>query len=368
MHTVIVVSNHAEIVGGGEISLLTLLKSLDCTAWAPLVVIPAEGELAVRCRSLGIPTQVLPLPGLRRPGPGMLQTIMALMRLARQTGAALFHANGTRAMFYAGLAARLLDRPVIWHLRIWRSDPKLDWLLARLATRTIAISEVVKARLQRWPRAHSRCVVVSNGLDLEAFRSQTDQRQVRESLQIPADARLIGTVGRLVPEKGHAYLLEAIAQLRRHCPSLWLLVVGDGPERATLEQKARELGIANRTHFTGHRTDIPDLLSAMEVFILPSVAEEFGRVLIEAMAMERPVVATAAGGVPEVVEEHVTGLLVRPADPSALADSVQLLLTDPLRAQIMGKAGRQRVETHFTSRLHAQRIEQVYAEVLAECN
>lgn len=269
-------------------------------------------------------------------------------------------------MVYAGLVGRLARRPVIWHLRVWRPDPKLDWVLARLATWTIAISEAVRSRLRPWPAAYDRCAVVPNGIDLESFIPFKDPTTVRESLGVPPTARLIGTVGRLVRFKGHRDLLEAFARLRGSHPEIRLLIVGDGPERDTITRGAQELGIAGNVHFAGHREDVADLLSTMEVFILPSLAEDFGRVVIEAMAMDRPVVATAAGGVPEIVLESVTGLLVPPADPAAMAQAVSTLLADPSRAQAMGRAGRQRVEKHYNLQRHAELVEAVYDEVLQE--
>ncbi len=363
---VLVVSNHGEIVGGGEVSLLGLLKGLDRARWHPTVVVPEEGAVAAACRALDLPTRVVPLPTLRRPRPAILRSLGALRRLARETGARLLHANGSRAMAYAGLAGRLERRPVIWHLRILEPDPRLDWLLVRLATRVVATSEAVRGRLARWPAAHRQCVVVPNGLDLQAFVPLKDADAVRESLGLPAGARVIGTVGRLVPFKGHRHLLEAFARLRAREPDVHLVVVGDGPERAALERQARELGVAPAVRFTGHREDVPDLLAALDVFVLPSLAEHFGRVLLEAMAMERPVVATAAGGVPEVVEAGVTGLLVPPANAAALADAVLTLLADPAHGRALGRAGRRRVEARFDLRHHAAAVEAVYAAVLEE--
>ena len=362
-HSVLLVSNHGDIVGGGEISLLTLLKGLDRSRWTPVVVVPSEGNVAHRSRLLGISTHVIPLPSLRRPGLAFLRSIVALCRTVRATGATLLHANGSRAMLYAGLAGLLTGRPVIWHLRVWRSDPKLDWLLARLATRIIAISKAVRARLRPWPAAHRRCVVVPNALDLEAFVPSRDPESVRRSIGIPSSVHAVGTVGRLVPFKGHEYLLEAFAQLRYDYPAIRLLVVGDGPRRAALEQQARALAMAEVVHFTGHREDVPDILSILDVFILPSIAEDFGRVLIEAMAMERPVVATRGGGVPEIIEHGVSGLLVPPADPVGMADAVRSLLADPVQGRAMGRAGRQCVERQFNLQRHASLVEALYAEV-----
>ena len=364
--TVLLVSNHGEIVGGGEESLLTLLKGLDRSRWTPRVVVPSEGAVAARCRGLGFPTHVIPLPSLRWPGPAMLHSLAALRRLVEETGTALLHANGSRAMFYAGLAGRRAARPVIWHLRILEPDPRLDWLLARLATRTIAISGAVRERLRRWPLAYEGCSVVPNGLDLESFHPSKSPETIRQSLGLGSTDRVVGNVGRLVPFKGHRYLLEAFAILRLTCRELRLLIVGDGPERKALERQAQALKVAQDVHFSGHREDVADLLSVMEVFVLPSMAEHFGRVLLEAMAMERPGVATAAGGVPEVVEEKVTALLVPPGDAGALAGAIRTLLTDPVRAREMGRAGRRRVEAHYTLRRHAELIEAVYREVLGE--
>jgi glycosyltransferase involved in cell wall biosynthesis len=173
-------------------------------------------------------------------------------------------------------------------------------------------------------------------------------------------------VGRLVEFKGQEFLLEALARLRPSFPQARLLVVGDGPRRAFLEQRARDLNVTDEVRFTGHREDVPDLLAAMEVFVLPSLAEDFGRVLLEAMAMQRPVVATAAGGAPEIVEDKVTGLLVPPANGAALAEAISALLADPARARAMGLSGRRRVEATFTADRHAALVSGVYADLVRE--
>lgn len=363
---VLLLSNHGEIVGGGEVSLLTLLEGLDRSRWSPMLLVPSEGPVAARCQTLDLPTHVLPLPALRRPGFAILRAIWRLVRLVRRTDATLLHANGSRAMFYAGLAGKLSGRPVVWHVRILDRDPPLDWLLTRMATRTVAISGAVRARLCRWRWGDDRCRVVPNGIDIGAFLPAREPEAVRRALGLDPKDRVIGTVGRLVPFKGHRFLIEAFSRLRRSSPELILLLVGDGPERGALEQAADRLGVSRSVRFVGHREDVADLLTVMELFVLPSVAEHFGRVLLEAMAMKLPVVATAAGGVPEVVEADVTALLVPPEDPAALAGAIETLLGDPARARAMGAAGRRRVEERFTAREHARQVEAVYEEVLAE--
>src|SRR5207249_9318841 len=131
--TVLVVSNHGDIVGGGEISLLALLMSLDRSQWAPIVVVPNEGVVAKRCRQIGIVTHVIPLTVLRRPALALLRSVAKLRRLIRQTGSRLLHANGSRAKFYAGLAGRLGGQPVIWHVRVAGQDRLFDGFIAKLA-------------------------------------------------------------------------------------------------------------------------------------------------------------------------------------------------------------------------------------------
>ncbi|MBI2217758.1 MAG: glycosyltransferase [Candidatus Rokubacteria bacterium] len=361
---ILLVSNHADMVGGGEASLLALLRGLDRACWRPTLLVPGEGPVAARARALGVPVRVVPLPSLRRPGASSVRSLRALRRLITETDARLVHANGSRAMAYAGLAARLTGRPAIWHVRILESDPWLDWLLARLATRTIAISEAVRDRLRGWGSAYARCAVVPNGLDLDGFRPSETPASVRRRLGVTPGASLVGTVGRLVAFKGQRVLLEAFARLLGSHPSVELVIVGDGPDRGALEARARELGVAAAVRFTGHREDVADLVAAVDVFVLPSVAEPSGRVLLEAMALERPIVATAAGGVPEVVVDGVTGLLVRPADPDALAKAVAALLDDPGRARALARAGRRRVEEHYSLARHAERVGAIYRAVL----
>jgi len=358
---VLLISNHADIVGGGELSLLTLLEGLDRSRWSPMVVVPAEGAVAARCRALGLPTHVIPLPGLRRPGPAMLRSIAALWALIRRTGASLLHANGSRAMFYAGLAGRMVGRPVIWHVRIADPDPVLDRLLVPLAWVIVVNSNAVGRRFARAPRKVRR---IPNGVDLVRFTPRQPSPQLRASLDVPAGAPVVASVGRFVAYKGYTYLLEAARLVHEATPEVHWVLVGDGELRSELEAQRRSLGLESRVHFTGWREDIPDILALADLFVLPSLGEHFGRVLIEAMATGKAVVATDAGGVPEVVIHGETGLLVPPAQPRPLADAVLTLLSDPDRARRLGEAGRLRVVAEFSLSRHVEAVEALYKELL----
>jgi glycosyltransferase involved in cell wall biosynthesis len=359
---VLVISNHGEILGGGEISLLSLLEGLGRSRWTPIVVVPVEGAVASRCRTLGLPVHVIPLPTIHRPGPALLRSMMALRALIRSAGASLLHANGSRAMFYAGLAGRLSGRPVIWHVRVAHRDSLLDPLLTRLASVVIVNSNAVGRRFSGTSGGKVHCIY--NGVDLKRFSPRQPPPGLRASLGLPDGLPLVGSIGRFVPYKGYAYLLEAARLVRDVKPAAHWVLVGDGELRGELERQRRTLGLETQVHLPGWREDVPDLLALCDLFVLPSVVEHFGRVLIEAMAMGKAVVATDAGGVPEIVIQGETGLLVPPAQPKDLAEAVLTLLEDAPRAQRLGMAGRRRAETTFSLARHVEAVETLYREVL----
>jgi len=359
--TVLVVSNHGEIVGGGEVSLLALLERLDRSRWNPVVVVPAEGAVASRCRRLDLPVHVISLPGLRRRQPAVVRGVLAMRRLIRGVDARLLHANGSRAMLYAGLAGRLTGRPVIWHVRVADPEPVLDRLLLVLSHAAIVNSHAVACRFA-WARA-DKIHCIHNGVDLSRFRPSPPPERLRASLGIPPQTPVVGSVGRFVPYKGYGVLLKAARAVEDVLPGVHWLLVGDGEQRVELEAQCHDLGLNERVHFTGWRDDVPDMLALCDVFALPSLAEHFGRVLIEAMAMERPVVATGAGGVPEIVAHDQCGLLVPPGDPRAMAEALLVLLRDPARATRLGHAARQRAEAHFGIERHVEAVAAVYAKV-----
>jgi glycosyltransferase involved in cell wall biosynthesis len=357
----LVVSNHGHIVGGGEMSLLDLLRGLDRRRWASVLVVPEEGGVASGARELGLPVHVVPLPTLRYPGPRVVRSVGALARLARATNAALIHANGSRAMAYAGLAGRPAGRPVLWHVRIADSDGPIDRALCALATEVIAISRAVARRFAWAPK---KVRLIPNGIDLGRFTPRPASASLRAALGVPPSAPIVASVGRFVEVKGYRYLLEAAAQIERARAGVHWILVGDGELRGELEARARSLGLAPQVHFTGWRDDIPDVLALCDVFVLPSLREAFGRVLVEAMAMSRPVVATTGGGVPDVVVDGETGRLVDPAAPAQLAAAVQTLLENPARAGHFGAAGRRRAESRFSLTAHVDAVERAYAELL----
>ena len=172
------------------------------------------------------------------------------------------------------------------------------------------------------------------------------------------------SLGRFVPYKGYPDLLEAAQLVNRTLPDLHWLFVGDGELRETLQQRRAQLGLNGHVHFPGWREDTSDLLALCDVFVLPSHGEHFGRVLIEAMAMAKAVVATSSGAVPEIVEDGETGVLVPPGKPTALGQAITSLIQDPALADRLGCKGRSRVERLFSLESHVLAIETIYGKLL----
>lgn len=294
-----------------------------------------------------------------------------LHRLLQQQQPDLVHLNDIVPVSRPGiLAASWLRRPIVCHVRALDPLTWLDrWLTQRVAG-FIYISQAV-ADQQRRAGAHARrSRVVPNAINLAAFPSTLRGAAVRQELHIPHDAFLIGSVGRLVAWKGHHIALQAFAEFAQHCPTAHLLIAG-APDVAEpelerdLRQLAARLGIAQRTTFAGHRNDIPQLLAAIDLLCHCAVEPEpFGRIIIEGMAACRPVIASADGGVLEIIEPGVSGLLTPPGDTLALATALSDLWQHPQRAAALAAAGRERVEHCFTQAQHVAGVEALYDDIL----
>lgn len=174
---------------------------------------------------------------------------------------------------------------------------------------------------------------------------------------------LIATAGRISPEKAQEVLIEAFARIKGEHPKASLLIIGDGPSRRALEGLARERN-AEGVRFLGFRTDMDQIMCAIDLFVLPSLTEGLPNVILEAFACKKPVVATAVGGVPEIVDHGKSGLLVPPKRPDLLAEAIQALLRDPERRRAMGEAGYERVRRDFTFEAQAGKLEGIYEEII----
>lgn len=239
----------------------------------------------------------------------------------------------------------------------------LHRIISYRAARTIAISDHVRRfTIEIGTADPSRVLTIHYGYDVPAaFPSRED---VRRTVGAQTEGFLVGTAARLAVQKGHMHFLEAMPALVSEIPSLQVVIVGEGPMRPTLERRARELGVDQYLRLPGFCPDVQGFMCGLDIFVMPSLWEGFGLVLLEAMAAGRPIVASNVSAIPEVVEDGVTGLLVPPADPAALAEAILTLWREPALREKLGHGGRERLQERFSLDHMVDRTEQVYTEVL----
>jgi glycosyltransferase involved in cell wall biosynthesis len=299
------------------------------------------------------------------------RTLTDLVDLGRRLEARILHVHGYAAADFGRLAARRLGAKLVLHEHF--ADPRMpayqalaDRLLARFTDRAIAVSASTMEFLVRErhvPRAVIR--LIWNGAPLDEFApvERNALEAVRRELGLPLDALVIGAVGRLSEQKGHRYFLEAAATVLRRAPGTWVLVVGDGDLDQGLRQRARDLGIASRVVFAGHRADVPAILGAIDVLCISSTYEGTPLALFEAMASGKAIVSTAVDGCREVLQEGLTGLLVPARDPAALAAGLLKPLLDPGLRESLGREAR-RASRGYDIRDCVSKMESLYDEVL----
>ena len=226
--------------------------------------------------------------------------------------------------------------------------------------RLIVVSNAIDRKVVEEGRLGAERVLIYNGVDLERYDHQEPCCTLRDEYAMEPDAGIVGVVGRLELEKGHPTLLEAWPMVLERVPGAYLLIVGEGSRQDLLRQIAREQGIERHVIFTGRRDDIPAVTAALDVAVLPSYREAQGLTILEAMAMSRPVVASNVGGIPEMVQDGVTGLLVPPHDPPALAAAIARLLTNHQLADMLARAGHDLVHDRFCIQIMVNAVQALY--------
>jgi glycosyltransferase involved in cell wall biosynthesis len=359
----------SNMMGGCEQVLLSLIDRLDRSEWRPVLFhreSPGIVPLLNSLERMGVPC--FPVPRIHR-----LNILTGLRRFVsqlRQAGPDVFHVhlNWPLACRHELIAARIARVPAIVataHLSSTLDDVRFGSLKQAIQVRAIdkyiAVSETVQDWLcgdMRVPASKVR--VVKNGVSLGAFSIQSASS--RPDTGAPDRKRpVVLTTARLHTGKGLIYLLQAAKLV----PGVLFQIAGDGPHRAELEQQARQIGVEERVRFLGYREDIPELLAACDLFVLPSLYEALGLSVIEAMAAGKPVIASAVGGLKESVIDGVTGMLVPPKDPERLAGAIRKLLYERALATRLAEAGKDRAIQFFSTTAMVQGVTEVYEELLA---
>lgn len=350
--------------GGAQESYTGLLLHLDRSAYEVRALSLSKGSAVQRLRRLGLDVDLVEEADDEA-------AVRELAAYLRREEIDLLHAHMYRAEVIGTRAAVAAGTPVVV-ATVHSSRVRSPQDVATLAALTLAMdrlivpSAAIEAKVRHEGRGRAEFSIIPNGVDLARFDLPLASCALRREFGIPADAALLGVIARLEPEKGHHYLIAAMPAILRVATDAWLVIVGEGSLDTELRAQAAALPAPadRRIVFTGRREDVTSITGELDIAALPSLREAQGISILEAMARRRPVVASAVGGVPEVLTDGRDGLLVPPGDPAALAEAcIRLACSPELRARL-GEAGRATVEARFSLDASVRRIEAVYDEEL----
>lgn len=358
--------------GGAEKQLSLLAGSLDATRFRPIVVQLGWSGMSTPPDYVVGAASLMNVPVRRIYSFHGLWQVYQLSRMARREKVDIIQAFFEKSEVIGWMISRLAGIP---HLVISRRDlgfkrkslyKNIFKIIGSDCSSCVAVCRAVGEQvLSERVLTPGKVEVIYNGLDIKEFR--TPLADVRSELGIAEGTPLVGMVANMNFEiKGHRYFLQAAKLVLANIPSVEFLLVGDGPLRDKYQTLADELGIGGRVHFIGKRNDTPAILSSLDVSVLCSTSEGMSNVIMESMAAGKPVVATRVGGNPELVEDGVTGLLVPPADVSALAEAMQSLLSNTETAMALGAAGMKLVTARFTVETMVHKHEQLYGKLMKE--
>jgi glycosyltransferase involved in cell wall biosynthesis len=355
------VEGGAHLYGGAQ-QVLSLLEGLAARG--------IENHLACR-RGCALGVRAEPFAVVHgMPMYGDLDVLMSgrLYRLIRRLQPDLVHLHSRiGADLMGGLAARLAGVALLHTRRVDNPEPR--WLVAlkyRLHDRVIAISEGIARVLRGEGLPEAKLRVVRSAVVAERFAQPCRPGLIRERLGLPEEALVLGVVAQLIARKGHAVLLRALPALFAEQPQLQVVFFGQGPLADVLTQQIDTAGLSGRVHLVGFRDDLAELLPCLALLVHPALMEGLGVSLLQAAAAGVPIVASRVGGIPEAIEDGVTGLLVPPGEAAALAQALRALLTDPARRERLGQAGAERVRRVFSVDEMVEGNLRVYHELLAE--
>lgn len=358
-----------DLWAGAEVQLLALMKylvRLSGFEWS--VILFNEGKLADECRKLPVPLTVIP-----EKDHSPITIAYLLAKTFRQVRPDIVHTHKYKDSILGSIVARCVRVPHV--VRVVHGMPEpfsgfkslkmggytfVDkFVTGRFIDKIVAVSSDIQKVLSQI-YGPDRVVCIHNGIDLESVCVTTQRSEKRREWHIDDETFVVGTVGRLVPVKGHAVLLQALRILRDANHEVTLLLVGEGPLRGQLEVEVQRLELTQSVIFAGHQEQAYDFINMMDIFVLPSLHEGIPMVLLEALAMKRPVVASRVGGIPEVVLDNRSGMLVSPANAVELASALAEMIRNRRQAAEFGRVGRNQVEQEFDASVMADRIAGMY--------
>ena len=379
MHFNVIHIHTLPVISGSGLNTYLTMRGMDKTAYNVELACAPGGKLIDLIRGQGMKVRlfknlVQPLHPLKD-----LLGLIDLILFLKKKRYHIVHTHNSKAGFIGRLAAKWAGVPIIVHTvhgfsfherePVWRQMlfRNLERLASHWCDRMIFISQpLIDWALRDRITRRGKILKIYSGIELDHFTpvQEKERNVLKKEWGIKGEAPVIGIVSKLWEGKGHATLIHAFEGLKQEIPEAVLVIVGEGPLREKLSDLACGLGLKDSVLFTGFQMDVRRIMATFDVAVLPSFFEGMGRVLLEAMAMEKPVVASSVGGIPDLVHHGKTGLLVTPGSVSELKSTLLTLIQNPALAREMGREGRKRISEEFSAGRMAQSIERLYRELL----
>jgi len=365
--------------GGGERVFSQVIRGLNKERFGVFVASSPGGKFEKKLTEVGMKIEPIDMTSRYNLG-----TISQLKRIIKTKDVQIVHSQGARADFFARIAARIANAPITissmamlvegYDVGILRKNlyVLIDRWTERWVDKFIVLSEALRqALIERHKIPEEKVVKIYNGIELDEYNpglkeARSEKLEVRRGLRLENDVPVIGAIGRLVWQKGFEYLIRAIPKVTEVFPETRFLIVGEGPLKDKLKVKGEKLKVADSIIFTGFRSDIKQILTSIDLLVMPSLLEGLPMALLEGMAMAKPIVATKIEGITEVLEDGKTGLLVPPKNTDALAGAIIQILNNKTKSNLLGQNARKMVEEKFSVEKMVEQIEWLYEGLLNE--
>ena len=369
-YNILLLKTEILLAGGAENIVYLLCKHRDSSLFNYHVIVSESGPIVEKIRELEIPVSIIKMKGITD-----LWKVVILLPYVIKHNINLIHVHGARVNVFACLVSQMTGIPIIateHNINAWRENlimNTFDRIMGIMNKKRVAVSQgVAKSLIESRVVPKDKVTVIYNGIETSNFDDLPCAiKRVRKEFGINDTDILIGSVGRLSEEKGYKYLVEAAKIVCEKYNHAKIMIVGPGKLREVLYQQISKLNLRNKFILTGYREDIPEILQSFDIFVLPSLTEGLPLSLLEAMASGKPVVASAVGGTPEVIQHGVTGILVPPKDSQALAQGVISIIRDKTYT-LYGKAGKLLVQKNFDFSRTAAEYKHLYLQVLNRSN
>jgi len=358
---------------GARVSLLTLVTNLDKNQFEPIVVCPKKGPLSDELTQKGIKTEFIPIKSFRKGKyfPLIPITVYKLLKLVKRENIDLIHCNEDWVNPYAVLVKWFTKIPVVTHMRLSITEKRIKNYLLKYADKIICVSNKSAENFKNWKYKEEKVVTIYNGIDLNIFNENIKGDRIRREFNLTENDILITYIALISPRKMQHITIQSAKEVLKKFPNCKFLIIGEhSPREVDYINGLKEMvrGYEDKIIFTGFRRDIPEICAASDINLLISSDEGFGRVILEAGAMGVLTIGTNIGGIPEVIEDNKTGLLIPPNNSEKLTETILQLIENPTLRQMFGNNARERIRTQFSIQTHTLQIQNLYLSLLKNRN